>query len=149
MRDSHTIQHGLCVGTISKSYLLGGVPSSNVEKLCCLWFEAFSSHELLLLFSPLESCFEKQKLDCFEIFISFSWTEDPRGLCTSCNKGSEVGESTAMYELHGKQKYQPAGYLCWGYVIFYIRRSNLLFRRLCVPHMLGWLLEKFMGKMGH
>lgn len=44
---------------------------------------------------------------------SFSWSEDPRGLCPSNNQGTEVGESAAMYEFHGKQKYKPTGDLRW------------------------------------
>lgn len=46
----------------------------------------------------------------------YSWSEDSRSLCTSYNKGPEIGESSAMYELHGKQKYKPTGNLCWRYV---------------------------------
>ena len=52
---------------------------------------------------------------CFCPYFLHSWSEDSRGLCTPYNQGPEVGESSAMYEFHGKQKYKPSGNLCWRY----------------------------------
>lgn len=49
-------------------------------------------------------------------FIHFSWSKNPRGLCTPSDQGSKVGESSVMHEFYGKQKYRPAGHLCWRQV---------------------------------
>ena len=46
-------------------------------------------------------------------FLCFSWSEDPRGLCTSSDQGTKTRKSAAMHEFHGKQEYKLTGNLCW------------------------------------